>query len=472
MTVAADPAVHHDPPAGPELRRVLMRRLIAPLIGLLLFSVAVSLWLAARYVNAVYDRELYDDASAIAAVMAGVQEDDLRLQVERFAEITYDEVDNIVYAVSIGNADYGPDSVAPAPPNAVRFRRGLIYDLTADDGRMRAVELSVPRVRDGRQVTVHLARTTRRRLSTLEELAAVFVVPQLALLAIAIVVVSGGLGHLVRPLAIVEAQLQNESLAPVRLPREPMPREVAALVGAVNGLVSRLQEVLRRERKFTADAAHQLRTPMTALRLQLDDARQQFTDEAVLAVFARLAATVDRAIRVTEQLLALARVEQADGPAPRESLDLVALAREIGADWVPQAMRAGLDLEFEPATDELNIDGDRQLLGEALSNLIDNAIKYAGKGRGRRVLVSLAFDDDGAVLSVEDDGPGVPESEIGRLAERFYRGDRKDTPGTGLGLALVKEVAQNHGGRLELAHASGRRGLRASLHLPVPAKAA
>ncbi|WP_085314660.1 sensor histidine kinase [Derxia lacustris] len=470
MTPAAEPAL--DPPAGPALRRVLMRRLIAPLIGLLLFSVAVSLWLAARYVNAVYDRELYDDAASVASVMAGAQEQDLGTQVERFAEVTYDEVDSIVYSVRIGSVDYGPDTIAPAPANAAHFRRGLIYDLDTPDGRMRAVEIGVPRMRDGGLVTVRIARTTRRRLSTLEELAAVFVVPQLALLAIAVAVVTGGLAHVVRPLALVEAQLQTQALAPVRLPREPMPREVAALVGAVNGLVSRLDEVLRRQRKFTADAAHQLRTPMTALRLQIEDARQEFPDAAAQAVFARLAATVERTIRVAEQLLALARAEQAHDPMPRERIDLVALAREIGAEWVPAAMRARLDLEFEADLEVLSVDADRHLLSEALSNLIDNAIKYCGQGRGRRVLVRVGRDADGAVVAVEDDGPGVPDSELGRLAERFYRGDRKDTPGTGLGLALVSEVMQTHGGRLALEHAGGRRGLRASLHLPVPAQPA
>jgi len=460
----------HEPPA-PALRQVLMRRLIVPLIALLLFSVAVSLWLAARYVGAVYDRELYDDAAAIAAVMAGTRDDELGAEVERFMDVTYDEVDTVVYSVQVGGVDYGPGRVEPPPPDAVRFRRGLIYDLRDPIGLMRVVEISGPRLHDNGQMTVRIARTVRRRLATLEELAAVFVVPQLVLLGLALTVVAGGLAHVVKPLGLVEAQLQSQLLAPVRLPRGSIPREVAALVGAVNDLLARLDAVMLRQRKFTADAAHQLRTPMTALRLQIEDARLEFPDAAAQAVFARLAVTVERTIRVSEQLLALARAEQAGGPVTRERVDLVGLAREIGAEWVPAAMRAGLDLEFEADPPTLAVDADRHLLGEALSNLIENAIKYGGKG-GQRVLVRVLREGDAATLSVEDDGPGVPEAELGRLVERFYRGDRKDTPGTGLGLALVQEVMLAHGGRLEIGHAAGRQGLRASLHLPLSAHAA
>ncbi|MEW6641243.1 MAG: HAMP domain-containing sensor histidine kinase [Pseudomonadota bacterium] len=221
----------------------------------------------------------------------------------------------------------------------------------------------------------------------------------------------------------------------VRLPTGQVPKEVVPLVQAVNRALARLDEGYDRRSRFMADAAHELRTPITILqtRLELLPPSPERT---------RLIEDVTRLALLAEQLLDLQRLDHIDAFSP---LDLVALARHVVEDMAPIAIAAGYDLAFEPEEKRVPVLGDQTSLEQALTNLVQNAIEHGG----RKGVITVAVDGSGAV-EVRDEGPGVPQDERARVFEPFYRLHPRST-GAGLGLNLVREIARRHLGRVSVS---------------------
>jgi two-component system OmpR family sensor kinase/two-component system sensor histidine kinase QseC len=255
----------------------------------------------------------------------------------------------------------------------------------------------------------------------------------------------------------------EQSLQP--LPVAGLPDEVAPLVGALNGLLQRLGDSLGAQRAFVADAAHELRSPLTALKLQMQ-ILQRAPDEAARAEgVAALNAGIDRAARLVEQLLTLARAEPGAPRAAFTEFDLREPVRAAVADTVPFAHARGTTIELV-AEQAVMVRGDAVMLTVLARNLCDNAIRYAG--RGSRVEVHLFCDAGGAVLRCDDSGPGIPRDERDRVFDRFYRrasGTDGDQAGSGLGLAIVRSVAERHGASIALVDSS-LGGLRVELRFP------
>ncbi|WP_347268619.1 sensor histidine kinase N-terminal domain-containing protein [Paracoccus sp. (in: a-proteobacteria)] len=246
----------------------------------------------------------------------------------------------------------------------------------------------------------------------------------------------------------------------------PVPSEVRGLVAAVNSFMQRLKAALDGLRHFTGNAGHQLRTPLAVVRTQLALAARAPSLPEAQAAAAKGDLALARAERVLAQLLVLARVDAAAGVAAGARLDLLAFARDLTAEHIPAAAEAGIDLGFEVAAgvgDDLAVRAEPLLLGEALGNLISNALLHAG--RAAVVTVRLRRAGDQALLEVEDNGPGIAPAARAAAVSRFSRGGNA-TPGMGLGLPVVEEIAQLFGGRLELADAAGGRGLVARILLP------
>lgn len=250
------------------------------------------------------------------------------------------------------------------------------------------------------------------------------------------------------------------------LPTAPLPQEVQPLVASLNELLERLRRTLEHERAFIADAAHELRSPLTALSLQLQALSAATSDADHDAARARLEAGVARAIRLVEQLLTLAREERADAQAT-EDVRLDDLAREIVAELVPLADRQRIDLGLARA-DATLVRGDPGALRVLIRNLVDNAIRYT-PGEGR-VDVSVSRGDipaqAGAVLEVTDTGPGIPPEARARVFDRFYRVSGTAAAGSGIGLAIVKSIAERHGAAIELGSRDDGRGLRVRVTFP------
>lgn len=226
------------------------------------------------------------------------------------------------------------------------------------------------------------------------------------------------------------------------------PLEAQPVVKALNRLLGRVSTTLDNERRFTADAAHELRTPLAALKVQAQVAMATKDPEQSRHALTQVLAGADRATRLVEQLLRLARLDplvQLPDPQP---IDLGELAATAVADARTAAAEKQQVLTLQTTETPVLVSGDRDLLGAALRNLIDNAIRYTPTGG--RISVHVGLEHGEAMLSVTDNGPGVPAEELPRLVERFYRGRDNTAEGSGLGLAIVRRIAELHRARLEV----------------------
>ena len=240
--------------------------------------------------------------------------------------------------------------------------------------------------------------------------------------------------------------------------RPDIPREVAPLVAALNDLFARVVTASAAEKAFIADAAHQLRTPLTVLRTETELALLEAHPPQLEGLLRRLHIATTRAARLANQLLSQARAEHERHNSAIERFDLKQIATEAAEEWVARSMDAGVDLGFELAA--ARVDGHGFLLREMLANLLDNAINYAG--HGARVTIRTGTSTSAparAFLEVEDNGPGIPAPERERAFERFQRGNAGGT-GSGLGLSIVRDIAGHHGALAELLDGPGGVGLK------------
>ncbi len=256
------------------------------------------------------------------------------------------------------------------------------------------------------------------------------------------------------------AKRTPESLEPID--SAVVPEEVQPLVGALNGLMARLGDALGRQRQFIADAAHELRTPLTALRLQLQLAERAPDDAERAKAHAMLREGIARATHVVEQLLALARADPHVASAATARFDLAELAAAVVDSQRAAAEAKGVALDVL-ADRPVEVDGDRTAIRALLENLVDNAVRYTASGT---VAVRCYPGVDGAILEVEDTGPGIAPAERERVFDRFYRTEGTAEGGSGLGLAIVRRIAELHGGRVELLDAPHGKGLLVRVSIP------
>ncbi|MFG6467466.1 sensor histidine kinase [Roseateles sp. BYS87W] len=263
------------------------------------------------------------------------------------------------------------------------------------------------------------------------------------------------------PLTELSAELEHRDLHRLNPLAARLPRELVPLQSAFNRLFERLDRAAGAQREFLADAAHQLRTPLTSLQTEIELALLEPHDQRLDPVLQRLRHRVVRSARLAQQLLSLARAEDRSVNVGQR-IDLRDIAAESGQDWAHRDLPAGVDLGFELA--DAPTLGHAFLLREALENLIHNAVSYAGSGA--RITVRTGRDADGTWLEVEDNGPGIPVAERAAALQRFRRGSSATGAGSGLGLAIAADIAARHGGQLELLDAQAGPGLRARLSLP------
>ena len=278
-------------------------------------------------------------------------------------------------------------------------------------------------------------------------------------------VVSGSLEPVARVRKQVAAR-QADDLSPVS--DAGLPDEVRPLVQELNLLFGRVRTAFDAQQNFVADAAHELRTPLAALKLQVQSLERSDNPDTRRVAVGRLCAGIERATRLVEQLLVLARQEaSAAGGAAAQQVELAQLARRAVADLTGVAQARGIDLGLQHA-DAAEVRGQPDALMILLRNLIDNAIKYTPGGGTVDVSVMRAAGDmtGGAVVTVEDSGPGIPADERERVFDRFYRVPGSDAAGSGLGLAIIKAIAERHGATLTLGESARLNGLMATVRFP------
>ena len=312
---------------------------------------------------------------------------------------------------------------------------------------------------------VQVAQQTEARGRMAGQLALRAVLPVALLAPVLMLIVWWVVGRAIGPIERVRRQVaarRPDDLAP--LPTAGLPAEVRPLVGEMNGLLTRLSDAWDALTHFTADAAHELRSPLAALRLQAQSL-QRAPDDATRAIASeRLLAGIDRATRLVEQLLALARQEAAGEGAELVSLDLTALARNALADAEPEAARHAIALTLDAPTAHVVLRADEAALAVLLRNLLGNALRHTPPGG--QVRVGVREEASVINLTVEDSGPGIAPDERARVQDRFYRVPGTPGHGSGLGLAIVRAIAERHGAALTLDASPTLGGLRVMLRWP------
>ena len=472
-------------PAATSLRRSLLRRLAGPLSLLALMSGLIAYWLAWQYTQHVVDRSLADLATAISKQiqMAGPN---ARVLAPPLARAMFsDPADHLVYRISDGEHELAGDPDLPLFGSSVRrMHFAYVFEAQHRGMHMRVAQVRVTQP-NGNPMVVEVAQPLRHRYQIAAEFLVAIMMPLLLLLLAGWGIVWRVVNQQLGPLTTLADSLNQQthmSLEPVDETHVPM--EIRPLTSALNALLDRLKTALDAQRKFIADAAHQLRTPLTAVKLHAEQAASARDASQTFTAVRELRAAADRAVRLSNQLLSLARAEPGAQTARFADVDIAALAFETGAEWVPRALAAQVDLGFQRLDDPTNdtqlvVKGNAVLLREVIANLLDNALKYvpAARADGGRVTVTVtrAKASNGAALAqiaVEDNGSGVPVPLQTDLFKRFFRGDRTNSAdegvesGAGLGLAIVHDILNLHGGSVEYLDAPAG-GARFVLCIPI-----
>jgi two-component system sensor histidine kinase TctE len=431
--------------AGGSLRAHLLRLLLPPIAALLALGAVVAYYPSIEPATQAYDQALVDIGLALGShVRVGQTEYrfDLPPAVEQV--LRTDRFDSIYYRVtSPAGLEIAGDAALPAPPGDA-----VAHNTTYQGQKVRVVSVQAPCGRSACNVLVGETMVKREQLARDLLLQSLF--PDFLIALATLVIVWFGVKRGLQPLARLSEEIKARSAGDLRaIDAAGAPEETRPLVGALNGLLEEVSAASRKQQRFLADAAHQLRTPLAGLQAHTELALAQPMPDACRAQLEQVHRATIRTARLANQLLALARAE----PGARSSSENINLKDLAGAEaetWVRQSLARDIDLgfELEPAP----LAGDAFLLREALSNLVHNALEYSN--RGARVTVRTGRRDGHAFLEVEDDGPGIAPEERAHVLERFYRVPGTPGTGSGLGLAIVREIAASHAASMFIADGS------------------
>ena len=478
--------------------------MLAPLLLLWPMSVVLT-WLVAQGIaNKPFDRELGDKVHALAKEI-GVSAAQSRRQgaftlPAAAPDMSHtDEADTIYYQVlAPDGVVLGGDAALPLPPDRDRAPAGELRfrdaTMNADSvrvaymwvtsGRSRAAGPGVVAAADASLVQVAETLDKRSRLAT--EIIKGVILPQFVILPLAVLLVWLALARGIAPLNELQKRIRkrdSSDLSPID--ERDAPQEVAPLVGAINDLLGRLDQSIRAQKRFLADAAHQMKTPLAGLRTQAELAQRQIDvghhdPLALKKSLQQIARSSQNAAHMVNQLLAMAHAEDREHTTRRQVVNLAQLATETVRDFVPRALENRLDLGYEGPEDTAAsrhpqgplVLGHALLLRELIRNLVDNALQYTPTGG--TVTVRVLDDPFGqvVVLQVEDSGPGIAVSDRKLVFQPFYRSLGTGVDGSGLGLAIVKEIALQHNAEVTIEDAlprlstAGAPGTRITVRLP------
>lgn len=455
-----------------SIRVQLLAGLLIPLAAVAVIQLSIAYQSAGATAQAVNDRLLLASARSIAEQIS-FGDAGLESFVPPSALGVFDSGhnDTVYYSVRTDDgrllAGY-PDLSVPYPSEPTDQPR--YFDLHFRDAAVRAVAVTqvIPSPTKTRHGFVVVGETLNGRDAMRRSLWIENSVQQALLVLVALMVAWIVLRGALNPLLRLSQEVE------MRRPDEYRPFAITALqtelrpfVVALNGYMLRLQRQMDAQRRFTANAAHQMRTPLTLLRTQASYALRAAQESERLEAVRAILATTGQITRLTNQLLSLAKAEPHGQTPRRDVIDLAAATREILEEHGALAVVREIDLAFDDrAAEPAMIRADPGALRDLVVNVIDNAIRYTPPGG--EVLVTVDRDGDACFLRVEDSGPGIPSAERELVFERFYRVREGQSEGSGLGLAIVKEIADSHGARVTLGERDGGHGLVVEVRFPAP----
>ena len=450
--------------------------MLAPLLLLWPMSIFLTYLVAQGIADRPYDRELGVVVRAIAqqasseAVGVGGPAPKLRLRLPSLAGelLRADEAGSVYFQVQgphgehlAGDRGLQLPAAGELPIGELHFRDAT---MRGEPVRVAAMRVAAHDSEADQALLVQVAETLEKRARLANEIIKGVILPQFVILPLALVLVWLALTRGIRPLAKLQQRIRRRDSADLSpIDARDVPDEVVPLVGAINELLTRLDQSIRTQKQFLADAAHQLKTPLAGLRMQAELAGREIdagaSDAASLKRSLRqIAASSQRAAHMVNQLLAMARAEDREQALRQQQLNLASIVKDTVRDFVPKAMDQRIDLGYEGPDDDagVRLRGQPVLVREMVRNLVDNALQYTPAGG--TVTARVVADPFGqvVVLQVEDNGPGIAEAEREAVFQPFYRPADTLIEGSGLGLAIVREVAEQHGATITVDDALPR----------------
>lgn len=439
--------------APTSLRRQLFLWLALPLSGVVLLAALVFYPIALLSARTGYDQALMDTAHSLARLTPVLVRPGAIVSAEADIVLRSDQYDRIYYSV------HGPDGKLIAgdrqlkiPPLQSFSAGGFFYDAQIDDEPVRIAALRVPH--DGDYLVVQAAETTVKRRTLADQVLTGLVAVELLLISAVGILVWFGIDKGLAPLQRLQREIEMRSHRDLRpVPEEQVPIEARPLVLSLNNLLQRLAAAIHSQEAFVANAAHQLRTPLAGLRMQVEYALQQENPAEWKRALTTIGPLTARTVHLVNQLLTLAKAE-GNVHAVAEEMDLAQQVEDLAAEWMPSAIVKDIDLGLEVAPAVVR--GNPFLVRELISNLLDNAIRHSPCGG--RVTVRTFTAEDNVVLQIEDEGTGIPATERKNVFRRFYRVNDAPGDGSGLGLSIVEEISKSHGANVEILEPPGGRG--------------
>ncbi len=427
---------------------------------LLLWPVSLVLtWLVAQGIaGKPFDRALEYNVTALAQLIT-VHKSQAQFVLPLPARelLRADDSDNVYYQVLGTRGEYlSGDRELPLPPEEEKIVSGEVR-IRDDEFRGSAIKVAYTWIKlelpNSKPALVQVAETMDKRSVLATEIVKGVMLPQFVILPLAVLLVWLALVQAIKPLNHLEERIRARSpddLSPLDVDAVPM--EVAPLVSSVNDLLLRLKDSIATQKRFLADAAHQLKTPLAGLRMQADLAqRENASAEDLKQSLRQIGRSSIRATHTVNQLLALARAESSNAVMSHQTCDLADLTMDVIRDCVPRAMDKHIDVGYEgpdPGTSGYTLQGNATLLKEMIRNLVDNAINYTPSSAAKSGMITARVLSDPfskvLVVQVEDSGPGIPTAERELIFQPFYRVLGTEADGSGLGLPIVLEIARQH----------------------------
>lgn len=451
-----------------SIRRRLLSWLLLPLLLLSVILTFVSYWDIRAVVRDIFDKQLLNSADIVAS---RVRSRNGRIEVDlppgAQAVLRHHYKDKFRYAILDSKLGLiSGDRDLPAPPVKPVSDSPIFWAavLHGEEMRLAAIAVAVPAFFDD-SVVVEVAETRYSRQSLANYVTFIVLLPQLILIVLAATIAWVAVGKGLKQLSELQREIEQRSLDDLsQIDESHAPMEVQSLVSSLNRLLGRLQEEIQTQKRFTANAAHQLRTPIAGIKTFVSIALRTAREKDMIDFLQHIQSGVNRMSRLVNQMLSLARTDtDAMKRVAVKRIDLNDLASEVAEEFVPLSISCNLELGYQDASVPAYINGDPVSLREMISNLVDNAIRYSGRGGNVNVMVTV----NGCVsLIVEDDGPGIPKEHRTLVFERFYRILGRDVPGSGLGLSIVNEIARAHGAEIFVSDGAGGKGTKFTVKFP------
>jgi len=445
-----------------SIRRQLLVFLIGSLVVWVVAAAVFTYLFAVRSANGAYDRSLLDPAMDIAGNLSVASgRTHVELPQKALDALTFDQSDTVVYQVRAADGTVVAGT-AWLPPAPVLANGAHIFF----DGLNGAEPIRIAGLRTSDGSYVQVAETLHKRNRLVREILGAELLATLGMALIAIGLAWAGVTHGLRTLEHLRAEMLRRSASDLRpLPETDLPSEIEPLVRAFNFLIDQLREASSVQRRFLANAAHQLRTPLAGLQMHFELLLRGPLPPETRAEVEHLHGGTVRAARLANQLLALAKADRLrDQDARVELVDLRTVVDTAARNWAHRANTLRIDLGF--ALQSAPLVADPELLPDLVDNLIDNALRYTPSGG--TVTVRTGCIDGAPFLIVEDSGPGIPKAERNKVLERFYRIRGTVGEGSGLGLAIVSEIVGWHEGSMEIGPDDNEAGTRIRVMFPPP----